>query len=921
MAYIAILFLLMVASVLALAFTHEVGTQLSLLDDRDKAMQANYLAESAANHAMWRMLGVPPVVSLVAVDGDDAEQPAVPGPVKNNPELKLGRSQLVGMRFSAVSVPMGAKILSAHVELKAKGDGKNATALSIWGEASDDAGQFTALDNDLSSRTRTAMSVGWGNVQVWTKDMAYETPELRFIIQEIVDRPGWKEEGAVVLLFDSADLAGERQAITRETDPARAPKLVINYERPADVFDEDTYYMHSLAGGRYGYKIRDHTDTTFATIATVGAIDDVEVQQSYVQYVLPEEYALSPCLMGWWALDEGLGTRAADGSGNKNHGTLVNMSGTEWMPGAVDGGLQLPGTSDRVDLGSDTSLDLADALTLAMWVNPSIAQEALLLDKGYQSSYYMYLLADGSFKLACAVSGFTWAVVSNPGVATPGEWTHLAGSYEESTGEAVLYRNGVEVMRASGLLAPISNNSQPLVIGAASPAGGYDFSGTMDDVRVYTCALSTEEIGEIFCAGAVPIVSAGSDMTVRQAAADSTVAGSVVDPCPLGGRTLTWSKTSGPGEVVFGDPSLEGTTVSFSQEGTYVLRLTVETDRRIVFDEVTFSVLPDIYIEAHRSFLLQIPNSWLTIDLSNSPFNLPPNAVIEVAIGNSATGRNLQGGVRSAGSSVDRRVTLHEAEGGGLDVVVMHAQADSSSRVQFYAENTSAIQFTLLGYWTRGTYVERMDSFSASAHSSWVTKDLSSYGLAGGEVAEIVITNEHLGHEFLGGVRSIGFGPRELKLHESEGGGLDTVTMMVNADDTAGARIELYAQSTEVQFLLAGYWSTPPGTFTESFVNTGEPLTAGAWLDNDLSAFGVPEFATVQMALSNAEGGTGNVLGVRSLGSTLSRSIYLHEAEAGGEDFATVHVRTYRASTLQWYEALSGKKSRYYLLGWWLPIL
>ena len=51
--------------------------------------------------------------------------------------------------------------------------------------------------------------------------------------------------------------------------------------------DSDTYYMHSFAGGRYGYKIRPHTDTTFATIATVGAIGDSVVRQSYVVYVAP----------------------------------------------------------------------------------------------------------------------------------------------------------------------------------------------------------------------------------------------------------------------------------------------------------------------------------------------------------------------------------------------------------------------------------------------------------------------------------------------------------------------------------------------------------------------------------------------------------------------------------------------------------
>lgn len=50
---------------------------------------------------------------------------------------------------------------------------------------------------------------------------------------------------------------------------------------------ENTYYMHSLAGGRYGYKVRRHTDTTFATIATVGVVGESVVHQSYVLYIKP----------------------------------------------------------------------------------------------------------------------------------------------------------------------------------------------------------------------------------------------------------------------------------------------------------------------------------------------------------------------------------------------------------------------------------------------------------------------------------------------------------------------------------------------------------------------------------------------------------------------------------------------------------
>jgi hypothetical protein len=45
---------------------------------------------------------------------------------------------------------------------------------------------------------------------------------------------------------------------------------------------EDTYTMHSLGAGRYGYRVRRHTPTTFATIAAIGSVGRTVVEESYV---------------------------------------------------------------------------------------------------------------------------------------------------------------------------------------------------------------------------------------------------------------------------------------------------------------------------------------------------------------------------------------------------------------------------------------------------------------------------------------------------------------------------------------------------------------------------------------------------------------------------------------------------------------
>lgn len=918
MAYVAILFLLMVASALALAFTYDVGTQLSLLGDRQSAMQAGYLAESAANHAMWRSLGAAPVMSTVAASADDAEQEFSGKAVINSDKLRLGEFQFVGLRFNDVRLPRGAKILNAKLEFVAETSKSDATSLIVWAEASDDAAAFSAVDGDLSKRPRTSGSVGWRKVEVMAGDQTYRSPSLRFVVQEVVNRGGWSSGNALVLLIESLDSGGKRYVKAFDKYPDQAPKLIVNYQRATDSFDEDTYYLHSLAGGRYGYKIREQTPETFATVATVGAIDGVEVHQSYVLRVLPDEYALSPCLAGWWALDEGSGLTAADGSDGGNDGALVNMLGDEWTAGVVNGALDLARSNDYVDLGTDSAFDVSTQVTVAMWVRPSVSQSSMLFDHGYQSSYYVYLWSDGRFKLACAVSGSYWEISSSPGSVVPGEWMHLAATYDRDAGVGVLYVNGTEVQRQTSMTGSLPAGSQNTTIGTDTYGYGYNFDGQLDDVRLYACALSADEISAVYCAGAAPTVQAGGDEDVFLYGGALTLSGAVLDPCAVGALTTTWSLTSGPATVDFADQHAVDTTVTFKQEGEYVLRLTATTDTQTVFDEVAFTVIADLYAESFETWDLGTTDTWLPVDLSLSPFDVPAGAVVEVAITNRKADAALWGGVRAVGSSLERRVQLHEAESGGVDVVSMHVQADASSRIECYSSHSGDIDFVLLGYWNRGAYVERFDRFEASASGVWQARGLGAFGVGAGGVAEVLISNQNIGAQVQGGVQPPGFGDRRVALHEAEEAGVDAVTMMVNADSSA--EIEVYAgDATSIRFDLLGYWSTPPGTFTEHFSNTGTPAIDNGWYANALSAHGVPGHATASMVLSNRENTSKERLGVRSSDSTYDRRFQLQEAEAGGDDLAALHVKADASGAIQWFREHDTVESRFYLLGWWTP--
>jgi hypothetical protein len=429
--------------------------------------------------------------------------------------------------------------------------------------------------------------------------------------------------------------------------------------------------------------------------------------------------------------------------------------------------------------------------------------------------------------------------------------------------------------------------------------------------------------GGTACANQPPNVNAGPDDTVSLPAIDVALDGTVTDdglPDPPATLTTVWSQTSGPDTVSFGDPSQADTTATFPQTGVYVLRLTATDGALEAFDEVEITVDDSRkYIEAYEPWTPAGSGAWLVKDLSGEPYNVPPDSVVEVAITNTNETAASRGGVRSVGSSIDRRVQLHEAEGGGVDAAVMHVQTDGSSRIEYYAQSTADIEFNLLGYWTAGHYTETWSSFKAGANGSWRDILLAPHGVGPGQVAEILCYIESPSNERLVGVRTDGsILTRRLDLHEAEPDAYNFASMFVKAGGDANTTIEVYAEADDVTtFVLLGYWDTPPGTYIEAATNLGPAGADQTWGDVDLSAFGVPPLAVAQIVIANGEDGGQWLQGLRENDSSLARLLDLHEAESGGLDAATMHVTADNYSVIERYHQDVSRIHRFYLYGYW----
>ncbi len=134
-----------------------------------------------------------------------------------------------GMRFQNIHVPQGAVIDSAFIEVysheaKAKSD---IAKLTITADNTDNAETFNEKDL-ITARPKTKASLLWTVDVEWGLWTKHRTPDISTIVQEVVDRNGWKSGNAMAFIF-----AGENQGPS-DDENAREWESFENIADPED---------------------------------------------------------------------------------------------------------------------------------------------------------------------------------------------------------------------------------------------------------------------------------------------------------------------------------------------------------------------------------------------------------------------------------------------------------------------------------------------------------------------------------------------------------------------------------------------------------------------------------------------------------------------------------------------------------------
>jgi hypothetical protein len=156
-----------------------------------------------------------------------------------------------------------------------------------------------------------------------------------------------------------------------------------------------------------------------------------------------------------------------------------------------------------VTVADKASLDLAGAMTLSAWVNPSTTgnwRTVMLKEAGADLVYALYSSDTASLPNAFIRTGGTDKSAAGIDALAVNTWSHLAATYDGSN--IRVYLNGalVRTVAATGNMAA---STGALRIGGNSIWGEY-FAGLIDEAHVYNRALTAAEVATDMNLGAPP---------------------------------------------------------------------------------------------------------------------------------------------------------------------------------------------------------------------------------------------------------------------------------------------------------------------------------------------------------------------------------------------------------------------------------
>lgn len=204
-------------------------------------------------------------------------------------------------------------------------------------------------------------------------------------------------------------------------------------------------------------------------------------------------------LVAHYAFDEGQGAALKDRSGHGNNGTVFGAP--EWVKLNKGGALKFNGKDNWVEVPASASLNIAHAGTLEVWLNPAAHQGGVAswhLGPAWEDER-LVLAWYREPGLACYMSDGNFVA---RGVLSPvplNQWTCVTATWNKAKVQLFLDGQRIQEFQMRGML---DLGGAPLRIGQSCGLAESQYRGLIDDVKIYSRALSEAEVLDSYATAA-----------------------------------------------------------------------------------------------------------------------------------------------------------------------------------------------------------------------------------------------------------------------------------------------------------------------------------------------------------------------------------------------------------------------------------
>jgi len=204
-------------------------------------------------------------------------------------------------------------------------------------------------------------------------------------------------------------------------------------------------------------------------------------------------------LVAWYKFDQGSGDVIADSGPSGIDGSA--HGDPAWADGVLGKAMAFDGNDAYVNLGNDPKFNITNQITVSAWIKVNAFDRSYqtIISKGDTSWRLQRNAGTDTLEFGCmglpVPNNVTWGGIFGKIGVNDGQWHHAVGTYD---GRKISLYVDCVLDVSEDVIGSIKTNDHPVYIGQNAEKPGRFWNGLIDDVRVYSYALSADEIANIF---------------------------------------------------------------------------------------------------------------------------------------------------------------------------------------------------------------------------------------------------------------------------------------------------------------------------------------------------------------------------------------------------------------------------------------